>query len=473
MKNIKQQFEDIQREKQEEVQQDPWRLKYHLMPPVGWLNDPNGLCQFQDVYHIFYQYAPLDAEGKALKGWGHYTTKDFIHYCQEPIALFPDQPIDQDGAYSGCSWVENEKVYFFYTGNIKWKGNYDYINEGRGHYVNSFSSDDGYHFSDKVNLLKNEDYPKDLSCHVRDPKVFQEQGTYYMVLGARTLKSQGCVLIYRSSDLKNWEYFDRLTTPQPFGYMWECPDLFEINHQKILMTCPQGLKQEGYHYENVYANGYFLVNGPITNMSLQDFQELDYGFDFYAPQTFEDQKKRRILIGWLGLPDIPYTNPTVKRGWQHALTLPRELTFKNGHLYQYPIEDILSLKKHTHHVELSKDYIFHNHQVVCECHFYDLPDEWQMKLRDDVQLSYQGEVLTLQMGESGYGRESRHVEIRHINEINIFSDTSSLEIFVNHGEYVLSTRIYDSMKDINISFSTKCQLDIYDMPSFVYLTKDH
>ena len=75
MKNIKQQFEDIQREKQEEVQQDPWRLKYHLMPPVGWLNDPNGLCQFQDVYHIFYQYAPLDAEGKALKGWGHYTTK--------------------------------------------------------------------------------------------------------------------------------------------------------------------------------------------------------------------------------------------------------------------------------------------------------------------------------------------------------------------------------------------------------------
>ena len=469
MEEIRKQFEEAN-QKSQEVQQDAWRLKYHLMPPVGWLNDPNGLCQYQDVYHIFYQYAPQRADGKALKGWGHYTTKDFIHYQTQPITLYPDKPIDQDGAYSGCAWVNDDEIQFFYTGNIKFPGEYDYINEGRGHYVNTFSSQDGYHFSEKKNLLKNEDYPDDLSCHVRDPKIYQENDKYYMVLGARTRQSQGCVIIYQSDDLNHWQYYTRLETPYPFGYMWECPDFFELDSQKILMTCPQGLKQDGYHYENVYANGYFLVDGTMENLQLKEFQELDYGFDFYAPQTFLDQNNRRILIGWMGLPDIPYSNPTVEKGWQHALTLPRVLTLKNQHVYQYPVEEILQARQLKEQLDLSKNQTYHD-SVICQCHFTQLSDAWTISLREDVILSYHQNLLTLTIGKSGYGRDARHIEIDSIEEIDIFSDTSSLEIFVNHGEYVLSSRVYDDMQDMNIFIDSSCHMDVYQMPNFIY-TKD-
>ncbi len=72
----------------------------------------------------------------------------------------------------------------------------------------------------------------------------------------------------------------------------------------------------------------------------KEFREWDMGFDFYAPQTFRDEKGRRILVGWAGLPDIKeeYNNPTVEQGWQHAFTIPRELKWKNGKVYQYPVK---------------------------------------------------------------------------------------------------------------------------------------
>ena len=59
---------------------------------------------------------------------------------------------------------------------------------------------------------------------------------------------------------------------------------------------------------------------------------VDRGFDFYAPQTFEDETGRRILIGWMGIPDADYTNPTTQAGWQHALTIPRVLHWAGGRL---------------------------------------------------------------------------------------------------------------------------------------------
>ena len=44
------------REYRERVKADDRRLAYHLMPETGWLNDPNGLCQFQGLYHICLLY---------------------------------------------------------------------------------------------------------------------------------------------------------------------------------------------------------------------------------------------------------------------------------------------------------------------------------------------------------------------------------------------------------------------------------
>ena len=78
---------------------------------------------------------------------------------------------------------------------------------------------------------------------------------------------------------------------------------------------------------------------------ITDIKLFDRGFDFYAPQTFEDESGRRILIGWMGIPDADYTNPTEEAGWQHALTIPRELSVRDGKLIQEPIERIKTTSK--------------------------------------------------------------------------------------------------------------------------------
>jgi len=464
---MKQKYIDAENKYKDLVEKDHWRLNYHLMPKVGWLNDPNGLCQFNGIYHIFYQYAPEDPKGVKNKGWGHYSTKDFIHFIREDNALFPDSEIDKNGAYSGSAFIENNQIHFYYTGNIKFKGEYDYINDGRGHYVNYFSSKDGIHFTKKKNLLKNEDYPSDMSCHVRDPKIFKKNHHYYMVLGARTKESVGCILIYQSDDLHNWQYKTRLTTKEKFGYMWECPDLFEFDHQKVLITCPQGVEQVEYQYENVYQNGYFIVNGEIDDcLYLDEFKQLDHGFDFYAPQTFEDEQERRILIGWMGLPDIPYTNPTIKNQWQHALTLPRELKLVDQKIYQYPIQETKKLRKNHQIINLKQNELYHYQTHSCEIHIEQLDKEFTINLRKDVKINYQNHLLTVSMGTSGYGRDTRHIKINSIEEIDIFSDMSSLEIFINKGEETFTARVYDEESDTQIKVSSQCHIEIYDLKAY-------
>ena len=135
------------REYREMVKADDSRLAYHLMPETGWLNDPNGLCQFQGLYHIYYQYTPFEPTGE-IKLWGHYTTRDFIHYKQEEPVLFPDQDMDAHGVYSGSAYVEDKTIHYFYTGNVKLfdRDDYDYIMGGRVSNTIHFTSQDGVSF---------------------------------------------------------------------------------------------------------------------------------------------------------------------------------------------------------------------------------------------------------------------------------------------------------------------------------------
>ena len=132
------------------------------------------------------------------------------------------------------------------------------------------------------------------------------------------------------------------------SYMWECPDLFEVDGQEILIACPQGVPKSGHDYQNVYQCGYFPIEMDFENKKykLGEFHELDKGFDIYATQTFLDENGRRILIGWMGIPDADYDNDaTVEYDWIHALTMPRVLTYQDGKLIQKPLEELKSLRK--------------------------------------------------------------------------------------------------------------------------------
>ena len=90
------------------------------------------------------------------------------------------------------------------------------------------------------------------------------------------------------------------------------------------------------------------------------FCEWDMGFDFYAPQTFVDESGRRILIGWMGHPDIDeeYENPTVESGWQHTMTVPREITCRDGILYQQPVKEFENLRTESRQIKNGETLAF-------------------------------------------------------------------------------------------------------------------
>ena len=269
-----------------------WRQDLHIEAPEGWLNDPNGLCYFDGFYHVYFQYSPGTPRGEATRCWGHYVSPDLLSWKYCGIVLNPDIPEDRDGVFSGSAVAFPDHVEFFYTGNVMEDGDFDYVLEGRGANVISVTSSDGSSMSSKKVLLCNPDYPSFCSCHVRDPKVWIEDGVYKMVLGARTVDDEGCVLLYEGNSRDSFEYKRCLSVPD-MGFMWECPDMFTLGDKKFLALCPQGVTREEFRMQNIFQSGYFTVDGD----KLYDFEEFDYGFDFYAPQTFDAPDGRRLLIG--------------------------------------------------------------------------------------------------------------------------------------------------------------------------------
>lgn len=438
----------IEAEKNTKINEDPYKLGFHLMPPTGWLNDPNGLCQFKGVYHVFFQYSPFDAEG-GDKYWGHYVSKDMISWEYKGPFMGPDTPYDKNGVYSGCAFIEDGKMYMYYTGNVKEPGDHDYITSGRGANVLLVTSEDGENFSEKELLITNKDYPSNYTCHIRDPKVWKEDGIYYMVLGGREnidgteFNDIGKVLVYSSTDLRNWKLENEISSQERFGYMWECPDMIDLEGNKFLSISPQGLESEEFRYQNVYQSGYYPLKGDFKKeYFLGNFVEWDMGFDFYAPQTFVDENGRVILIGWMGLPDIDYTNKTLEYGWQHNLTMPRELSIKDNMILQNPVEEFKKLRKSEKEVRLNEEIGLDG---LYELELDNIGDNLTIVVSKGLEISYDEKTSVLKMefkNEIGAGRHVRKAKLENLDKIRMFVDKSSVEMFVNDGEMVFTTRFY-------------------------------
>jgi len=443
----------------EAVAKGKYRQKYHIMPPMGWMNDPNGLCKYGNEYHIFFQYSPDSPKG-ALKTWGHYVTKDFVTMEYRGIALKPDIYEDKDGVYSGSAFTGDGKMELFYTGNSKDEGDYDYVYAGRNANVVYVTSEDGTNFSDKTVVMTNKDYPSDYTCHIRDPKVWKENETYYMVQGGRKnapeIGDKGAILLFSSKDKLNWKFEKEVTTKERFGFMWECPDFFAVDGVELLSFCPQGIEREKYRHYNGDLSGCFVTkdlwngcgqNGTIV-LDNPEFFEWDKGFEFYAPQTFADDKDRRILIGWVGIPNPQYTNEaTIKEGWQHCLTVPREIKVdkqENGNvrILQNPISEVEQLRERKVDVS-SSEVIIHTTAFDAEITFVDGKEEKSIFFNEDLEISYQnGEMQLTFHNETGEGRQSRFVKMEEVYSIRILMDVSVMEVYINGGEVVLTTRYY-------------------------------
>ncbi|MCR5700714.1 MAG: glycoside hydrolase family 32 protein [Lachnospiraceae bacterium] len=450
-----------------------YRNGFHLMPPTGWMNDPNGLCQCNGEYHIFFQYSPLEVNG-GMKVWGHYVTKNFVDYEYLGAPFVPDENFDKDGVYSGSTYVDENGMHIFYTGNVKLEGKYDYTYSGRRADTVLVESKDGRNFSKKQVVIDTDEYPEGYSCHIRDPKVWEEDGTYYMVLGGRTSDDNGRILVYSSSDMHKWALHGEISSKKPFAYMWECPDCFGLDGDYVVSFSPQGLESGKYKFQNIYQSGYVVTNEKMPSVIDEEtFYEWDMGFDFYAPQTFLDRTGRRILIGWAGMPDARYTNGEVdEENWQHCLTVPRELHVDaagNGEkkVFQRPIREIESLRigdglrVKWERLSCERDCL----DIVCNFKKEKSTEPFSITIADGVTFSFTGEEIELSLDEGcGRGRSVRRSHISCVKSIRILVDSSIIEYYINDGEQVFTTRYYKKDRGTVLSFNTNdADIIVYPM----------
>ncbi|WP_181388438.1 glycoside hydrolase family 32 protein [Vibrio albus] len=440
-----------------------FRPKWHHAPQQGLINDPNGFIFHQGEYHLFYGLDPL-IPGDKNRYWVHYTSTDLVNWHEKPVALYPSDWFDCHGVYSGHAISTEKELVLFYTGNVR-------VGEDRDRMTTQCiaTSTDGIHFTKSGPVIK--ELPPGVTPHCRDPKVVRNGDHWLMLLGAQKEnpdgKLQGRLAMYRSDDLYNWSYVglsgDKMGD---FGYMWECPDLYQVDGQLISNFCPQGIPSESEFHNIPHHCGYAQATlDENDQLSLEGFKELDHGFDFYAPQTAAAADGRRLLIGWMGMPD-EIDQPSLQDNWMHQLTCIRELHWKNGRLYQNPARELQAMRGDQHQVEFtgpvmkqvvdvaSKSFELHTRFSWPEtgavtlrlmdngkyyCDFILDADNQRILLDRSRTLPSDGELVREILWENGQDVE-----------LQVLADSSSLEIFINDGEYVLSARVFTPEDATNI-----------------------
>ena len=402
--------------------------QYHIYPEYGLINDPNGLIFFNKQYHVFYQWNP-NALDHTYKVWAHVVSDDLVNWRRMPIAIAPSLPEDRSGVYSGTTLVKDGRLYAFYTGNVR---------NDAGESVASFQlaavSDDGIHFEKLGKLF---DQPSGYTRHVRDPKVFERDGHFFMLLGAQKLDLTGDIIAYESTDLCNWTFLGSILGEQVTayrGYMMECPDILTIDGQDVLMFSPQGLPAQGDRLQNIHNTGYVLGKFDSTSGSFEvtsDFEELDQGFEFYASQTLQ-HAGRHLLWGWAGMmpSDREKTLPTMQAGWAHVLSLPRELRLVGGRLRQYAIAELGEFRQAT------------SDKITGPGLWRLTADTWQVNLTATMIVQRERDTVTIKR----IAWESGETEIRQAKvsgDVLLVVDNDVVELYTTSGDAVMTARYFD------------------------------
>ncbi len=451
------------------------RPAFHLTPRVGWMNDPNGFCYYKGKYHLFYQYHPYSTKWGSMH-WGHVVSGDLLHWEYLPAVLAPDMPYDKDGCFSGSAVeLPDGRHLLLYTGvkNERTNGSYTTTQ------TQCVAIGDGLNYEKYPNnpVITAENIPEGFSsADFRDPKIYRESdGSYACVVGNRTDDGSGSILLYRSNDGFNWRFSSILDRCyNEYGLMWECPDLFALDGKDILLTSPQDMSRLGFEFHN--GNNAMCLIGCFNHNNdtfiREKVQSVDYGLDFYAPQTLQSPDGRRIMIGWMQNWDTCVAAPDAH--WFGQMSVPRELSIKNGRLYQNPVKEIETLhgRKIAYndiplHDETSLQGIF-GRKADITISVTPLDSEcfriFKMKVAKGSQhytsITYDTVESTVRLDRSNSGSNRDFVHERKCQvknnggkiKLRVILDKYSVEVFINDGEQAMSAVIFTPQTADGISF---------------------
>jgi beta-fructofuranosidase len=328
---------------------DSNRPQFHLLPAANWMNDPNGPIFWKGQYHMFFQYNPHAAVWGDMH-WAHAMSPDMVHWEHLPVALAPTQGgPDEEGCFSGSAVVFNGVPTFLYTGVSNSTPQEATLRDGTHNFREAqclaTSSDAELRTWQKLPQPVLPAPPPGLAITgFRDPCLWQEGDTWYMGIGSGIRNHGGCVFLYRSPDLRRWEYLHPLAggewngkeggDPVDTGEMWECPDFFALSGKHVLL----------YSTERRVFWAVGEYDAKEHRFAPQQKGELDYGpRAYYAPKTMLDKDGNRILWGW-----IPETRPEAeyaRAGWAGLMSLPRVLTVNaDGQLEVKPVPRVQELR---------------------------------------------------------------------------------------------------------------------------------
>jgi fructan beta-fructosidase len=463
-----------------------WRPVYHFSPQKNWTNDPNGLIYIDGVYHLYNQQNPFENKWGHMS-WGHATSKDLVHWKHLPIAI--PEKIDKDTTwiFSGCAvWdKDNSSGFCQKRGCIVAVYTADQPNLKKESQFVAYSNDGGmtytsYTGNPVIDLQKK---------NFRDPNVTwnEELKKWVMVVA---LPTDYKVRFYASDNLKEWQLLSEFGNAGYISAAWECPSLIQLpvegNPRKkkwVLLVSAGGPKRGPFmqYFTGDFTRGEFKNDNPSDTLLT-----VDYGDCFYAAIPWNNLPgDKKVLIGWM-VPGSQQTFP-----WKGQMSIPRDLSLRETgqgiRLVQQPsslIKNNLASLSDNHVAEM-KDLSLRNEEISIDEKTVQGNAYWLEAELNVEQGATAGFRIAQKKGgtpvqtEIGYDAIKHQVYVdrshtgdekikkEHLRQtidlpgesgkvrLEILFDKSSLEVFVNGGEKVLTTYVFtDSEANAVSAFAT-------------------
>jgi beta-fructofuranosidase len=438
----------------EKLMHDPFRPQFHLLPKANWQNDPCAPRYFRGQYHMFFQYNP----GAAVWGdmhWAHAVSPDLIHWKHLRVALSPTPgSYDAFGCFTGSVLPGAKVPTILYTGVTR-SSSETIRGEGlREVQCLATSTDPDLRTWKKLDKPVLEGPPPGLQVTgFRDPCPWKDGDTWYLGVGSGFTKVGGAVLLYTSSDGRNWTYLHPLaqgkwngsikTNPVATGEMWECPDFFPLGDKHVLLYSTEG--------KVCWEVGKFDKSDLRFHSETKGL--LDHG-SYYAMKSMVDAKGRRILWGWVQETRTP--DECKAAGWAGAMALPRVLSLGSDNQLRMDVPpEFGSLRKNTQKVQAAQTVPIENRAAEIVFRFKAGESPCGLELRagatplfairyaggNKPSVSVGGNSLPLLPDQDG------------VSTIHLWMDGSIIETFVDRKEAMTARCFIPSLAGIQLAWA--------------------